>query len=118
MDEANHDILACSVNELKDAGKYILNYCGEEIVLFWNQGEIKVINNICIHKKRKLSQGFILQNRVVCPGHQWAFNLDSGYCRERDRTQQIYQSRIETETVILEFIKPDPIDLPNCDKTI
>jgi nitrite reductase (NADH) small subunit len=111
MDETSQDVFACSVAELKVAGKYIVNHDDEEIVVFWNQGEIRVINNICIHKKRKLSQGFILQNRVVCPGHQWAFNLDSGFCRERDRTQQIYQSRIEDEKVIIEFIKSSSTDI-------
>jgi len=110
MNEINQDIFVCSINELKDAGKHIINHGGEEIVVFWNSGEIKVINNICIHKKRKLSQGFILQNRVVCPGHQWAFNLDSGYCRERDRTQQIYQSRIENDQIIIAFTKSDSVD--------
>jgi nitrite reductase (NADH) small subunit len=117
MDEAAQDVFVCSVKELQHAGKYILRYSGEEIVLFWNQGEIRAINNICIHKKRRLSQGFILRNRVVCPGHQWAFNLDSGYCRERDRTQQIYHSRIENEIVIIKYTKPVPIDLKDCETT-
>ena len=116
MDETSQDVFACSVDELKVAGKYIVNHDDEEIVVFWNQGEIRVINNICIHKKRKLSQGFILQNRVVCPGHQWAFNLDTGFCRERDRTQQIYQSRIEHDQIIISFTKSDSVDFLSDDE--
>ena len=49
MNEINQDIFVCSINELKDAGKHIINHGGEEIVVFWNSGEIKVINLSLIH---------------------------------------------------------------------
>lgn len=117
MDLVKEDVVACSVVELENAQRFIVNYGGEEIVLFWNKGEIKVLNNTCVHKKRKLSEGFILQDRIVCPGHQWAFNLDSGYCRERDRTQQIYKSRIENNQIIVEFIKSELSNSLNHDKS-
>jgi hypothetical protein len=40
MDETSQDVFACSVAELKVAGKYIVNHDDEEIVVFWNQGGI------------------------------------------------------------------------------
>lgn len=70
-----------------------------EIVLFWHDDCPHALANICVHKKRELVNGTIFGGRVVCPGHQWAFDLDTGYCRERERTQPVYDTRIDNGVV-------------------
>ena len=59
--------------------------------------------NTCIHQDRKLSDGTLLGARVVCPGHQWAFELSTGHCRERDRCQPTFPARVDGDRVVVEL---------------
>ena len=70
-----------------------------DIVVGWHDDRPWAMANICVHRERELARGMIFQGRLVCPGHQWAFDLDTGYCAERDRTQPVYPTRIVDDTV-------------------
>lgn len=92
-------IQAAGSEELARAGKLVVDLGGSEILLLWNDGEPTAMANTCIHRGRSLAQGFLLNGRLVCPGHQWAFDIATGYCRERDQSQPTYPARL-TEDVI------------------
>lgn len=95
--------------DLKVAGQLLVEYNGDRIVVFWNDGEIRALNDVCIHRKRELSRGAILNGRIVCPGHQWSFDLTTGFCRERERFQPVYTVAIEDENVVVDYI-PRPAE--------
>lgn len=65
-----------------------------ELALFWHDDCPHALANICVHRDRELVNGTLFDGRVVCPGHQWAFDLESGYCRERERTQPVFPTRV------------------------
>jgi nitrite reductase (NADH) small subunit len=92
--------------ELEKARKLIVDVGDRRVALFWHDGEVYAFDNECIHRQRDIGKGVILNGRVVCPGHQWAFELGTGYCRERDRSQPIYPVRIEDERVLVEIAEP------------
>lgn len=91
----------CATEMLAASGKLIVSHNDVDVVLFWNNGEPAALNDQCIHRERSLSQGVLLNHRVVCPGHQWSFDLTTGFCRERDRTQPTYRVSIEGGMVLL-----------------
>ena len=66
-----------------------------ELVLVWHEERAYALANSCIHQDRELVRGSILAGRLVCPGHQWAFDLETGYCRERDANQPVHETRVE-----------------------
>lgn len=90
---------ATSTEELSRAGKLVIDLDGTEVLLLWNDGEPTALANTCIHRGRSLAQGFLLNGRIVCPGHQWAFDVNTGYCRERDQSQPIYAARVTDDNV-------------------
>lgn len=53
---------------------------GEEIALFKVKGKIFALNNACPHEGGPLAEGEIKGNMVICPWHDWRFNLKSGEC--------------------------------------
>jgi nitrite reductase (NADH) small subunit len=55
--------------------------------------------DVCIHQDRSLSKGTLLHGRVVCPGHQWQFDLETGYEEDQDRCQPTYPVRVDGDTV-------------------
>lgn len=74
---------------------------GTNVALFWVDGAPYALQNTCIHKKRHLVKGTILGNRIVCPGHQWAFDLDTGYEKSQDACQPTFRVRLEHDHVYL-----------------
>jgi nitrite reductase/ring-hydroxylating ferredoxin subunit len=65
------------------------------VALFVVGERVFALQDTCIHKQRSLSQGTMLGGRVVCPGHQWTFDVETGYVEDQDQCQPSYDVRIE-----------------------
>jgi nitrite reductase (NADH) small subunit len=88
-----------SVADLQLSGRLVVDVDGTEVLLVLHEARVSAMANRCIHRDRELSSGFLLKGRVVCPGHQWSFALEDGYCKERDRTQPVFETRVVDGTV-------------------
>lgn len=67
--------------DLKEGGsKIVITKDGEEIALFKVKGEIFALANACPHEGGPLGEGRIKGTSVVCPWHEWEFDLKSGCC--------------------------------------
>lgn len=95
-----------TTSELRRARSVVVAADGGDIAVFWNGGEPCAMANICIHRDRELVKGNIFQGRVICPGHQWAFDVTTGFCAERDRTQPVYAVRIDDDQVWVDTSAP------------
>lgn len=91
--------------ELRRRRKLLVRAEGRSIALFWVDDRPYALQNVCIHKKRHLSKGTILGQRIVCPGHQWAFDLETGYEKSQDACQPTYAVRLVDDHV---FVDPEP----------
>jgi nitrite reductase (NADH) small subunit len=85
--------------DLQVGGKLVVEVEGIPVLLVWHEDRVTAMANLCIHRERELSSGFLLKGRIVCPGHQWSFALEDGYCKERDRTQPTYEARVRGDVV-------------------
>ena len=60
-------------------GKSAIISAGEsEIALFNYKGRYYAITNKCPHRGSPLGEGRIEEGIVICPNHEWRFNLDNG----------------------------------------
>lgn len=53
---------------------------GDEIALFKVGGEIFALENACPHEGGPLCEGRLHGSAIVCPWHEWEFELKSGRC--------------------------------------
>ena len=90
---------AGTVDEIRRARKRVVDADGTPVVVVWHEDAVYALDDICIHKQRELHKGVILHGRLVCPGHQWAYDLATGYCRERERCQPVHSVRVEDGVV-------------------
>lgn len=88
--------------ELRKARKLAVNVGERNVGLFWHDGQVFAFENICIHKQRELTGGVILNGRLVCPGHQWAYELETGWCRERERSQPTFAVKVDGDAVLVD----------------
>lgn len=59
--------------------KVVIEVDGRQILVLGHEDQFFAFDNICMHRKRELAKGVILNGKIVCPGHQWAFALDTGW---------------------------------------
>ncbi len=90
-------------DDLARAGKLVVSHERHEILLLWNDGSPVALSNICIHRGRKLNEGVMLGSRLVCAGHQWAYEIATGYCAARDRYQPRYNLEVADGRIRVEF---------------
>jgi nitrite reductase (NADH) small subunit len=91
-----------TADDLAKARKQAVTANGVDLALNWHEGQPYAFLLHCIHKQRELTGGVVLNGRLVCPGHQWAYELDTGWCRERERCQPTYPVRVEGGRVLVD----------------
>lgn len=91
-----------SVGEVRRARKLLVRVGHHDVALFWHDDTVHALQNTCIHKKRHLVKGTMLGDRVICPGHQWAFQIDTGYEKTQDACQPTFPVRVEDDRVLVQ----------------
>ena len=71
-----------------------------------HDGAFYALDNVCIHKQRELVKGVILGDRIVCPGHQWAFQLATGWEAKMERCQPTYRCASRRRPVEVDVASP------------
>lgn len=82
------------LDDLQRASKLVVDVAGTAVLLLWNDGNPVALADTCIHRERSLAAGAIFNGRVVCPGHQWSFDLQTGFCKERERYQPTFATTV------------------------
>ncbi len=66
--------------ELPPGKAAIITAGKEEIALFNYKGEYYAMANQCLHKGSPLGEGRIEEGVVICPNHEWRYDLKTGDC--------------------------------------
>ncbi|MBS1693677.1 MAG: Rieske 2Fe-2S domain-containing protein [Actinobacteria bacterium] len=78
---------------------------GVPVALFQAADRVYAFHDVCVHQDRSLFKGTLLHGKVICPGHQWQFDLETGYEESQDRCQPTYPVRVEADTI---YVRPEP----------
>lgn len=94
-----------TLDEVRRKRKMLVHVGGEDVVLFSHEDRIYALADLCVHKQKRLSKGLIFKGKAICPGHQWAFDLESGWAEEWSMCQPTYAVKIDGDKV---QINPTP----------
>lgn len=79
-----------------------VNIEDEEIALFNLRGEFYAISDVCPHRGAPLSEGFLEQEKVLCPWHCFDFNLKTGECQVASHLRvATYPLKIEDGSIFI-----------------
>ena len=92
-----------TVAEVTKRRRVVVEHDDVPIVVIAHDGAFYAMDNICIHKQRELSKGVILSGKLVCPGHQWAFELGTGREAVKERCQPSYDVIVEDGAVYVDL---------------
>ncbi len=61
-------------------GRTVVVAGGLRLALFRVDGEFFAIDDTCPHQGASLGEGFLHRGQVVCPWHNWSFEVRTGRC--------------------------------------
>lgn len=99
IDEQRTWVVAGTTTDIAKRKKVVLDVAGRQILVLAHEGQFFAFDNICVHKQRELSKGVVLNGKLVCPGHQWAFALDSGWEAIKQECQPTHPVRVADDLV-------------------
>jgi nitrite reductase (NADH) small subunit len=79
--------------------------CGARMLCLANvNGAISAMDNVCPHRGGPLAEGTIEAGKVVCPWHQWEFDLATGAATGSPGMKAVsYALRLDGEDVLAEI---------------
>jgi nitrite reductase (NADH) small subunit len=95
----------CTRAELPAEGKAKEFSIGEKMVCVSNVGgAISAMDNVCLHRGGPLGTGVLLEGKVVCPWHGWAWDPQTGAVAHNPEIKTaVYPVKIEGEDVLIEL---------------
>lgn len=97
-------VYAVELAELARRKKKRVTVGDRTVALFLIQDTVFALDDTCVHKGRSLSKGTLWRGRVICPGHQWAFDPETGRAEDGQGCQPTYDVRVTDGKV---FVDPN-----------
>ncbi len=98
-------IAAAPLEQVQRKKKLVVPVGGEDVVVYMADGHVRAMADICVHKQKRLSKGLVFQGKMICPGHQWAFCVKTGWEDQWALCQPIYETRV-TDGMVELFTTP------------
>ena len=71
-------VKVASLSELAPGSAKTIEVMGKTIALFNVEGTIYATDNTCLHQGGPLGEGELVGEVVICPWHQWEYNVRTG----------------------------------------
>jgi nitrite reductase/ring-hydroxylating ferredoxin subunit len=95
MDDEDY-FFALNEDELEDGKMKLVSVDGTPVLFIKKADKIYVFDNRCPHQGCGFSGGTLEGNVVICPCHDWRFNLDTGeYEEEPSFKLHFYEWKLE-----------------------
>ncbi len=93
-----------SIDDIPDGGAIAVDVGEKRIALFRREGEVFALDETCPHRGGPLHDGAIDRGVVLCPWHQWQFDLKTGCSPVNPLSRvKVYTVRLEGADVLLEL---------------
>lgn len=104
-------VAVATTRELTRRRKLRVEVDGVALALFQAGAKVYAFADLCVHQDRSLFKGTLLHGKVICPGHQWQFDLETGYEADQDRCQPTYPVRVDEGSGTV-YVDPNPRTQP------
>ena len=98
-------VMKCA--DLEIGKSAIIEVGDKEIALFNYKGNFYAIDNTCPHRGSPLGEGRIEEGILICPGHEWRFELKSGWCPQNpELSTEVYPIKVHDGKIYVRLEKP------------
>jgi len=93
-----------SLDDIPNGGALAVDVGEKRIALFRHQEEVFALDETCPHRGGPLHDGHVDRGVVLCPWHQWQFDLRTGCSPVNPLSKvRVYPVRVEGTEVFLEM---------------
>ena len=103
-------VAAAPLAQVQRKKKLVVPVDGEDVVIYMVDGDVFAMADLCVHKQKRMSKGLVFQGKLICPGHQWAFDAKTGWEDQWNRCQPVYDTRVTDDGMVEIFATPRVID--------
>jgi 3-phenylpropionate/trans-cinnamate dioxygenase ferredoxin subunit len=97
MDDESEFVAVLGEKDLQEGSMKLVDVKGTPILLVKVVGKIFAIDNRCPHMGCSFSGGSLDGKVIICPCHDWRFNLESGEYEEiKEMTLVKYEWKVES----------------------
>ena len=80
---------------------------GVTIVVYRNGNELVALKDTCPHRGAPLGEGRIEEGILICPNHEWRFELKSGWCPQNpELSTEVYPIKVHDGKIYVRLEKP------------
>ena len=104
-------ISVLSVNALEEGQGKTVFVNERDIALYKYEGEFYALDNTCVHRQGKLGDGWMNGPNVICPLHQWDYDVRTGISRYNSaEAVAVYPVRVDGDQVQIDAdaVPPKP----------
>ncbi len=95
-------IPVAKIDEIPQGSGLLVETNGRDIALFRLEGAVYATSDVCPHQGASLSTGTMNGEKIVCPWHQWCFNVKDGSSPLNPRLKiKTYEVKLEGNQVFL-----------------
>lgn len=97
--ESQGYVAVCAVDDVPSQMPYRAHLEGHKILVCRDGDAIYAVAEQCPHKNKSMRFGVIFDGQIICPHHQYRFDLDTGRCNKRCAPVQTYEVALGDEKV-------------------
>lgn len=77
-------VRACATSEVPEIMPRKVALAGHSVLICRApDGHYHAVDEICPHKRESMAYGVVHDGKIICPHHQYAFELETGRCNKR-----------------------------------
>ena len=93
---------ACQTTEVSEAMPRRVDHEGRGVLVCRQGDEFFAVDEICPHERKSMRYGVVFHGRIICPHHQYAFDLNTGACNRRKCEPVLtYELTVHGQTIYL-----------------
>jgi len=97
-------------NQLEDSQGTTVFVNERDIALYKYAGDFYALDNTCLHRQGKLGDGWMNGPNVICPLHQWDYDVRTGVSRWNPKeTIAVYPVKVEGDSVMVDADAVPPV---------
>lgn len=96
----------CSVSDVPEGGKMVLEVGDRLIGLFHVDGQFYAIDDLCTHDGGPLAEGALEGHTIICPRHGARFDIRTGRVLSMPATQNVpaHEVKVEGDDVLVKIV--------------
>ncbi len=102
----NDFVRVCSVSDVPEGGKTVIEVGDRLVGLFHVGGEFWAIDDLCTHDGGPLAEGQLQGHTIICPRHGARFDIRTGRVLSMPATQNVpaHEVKVEGADVLVRIV--------------